>query len=115
MNARIERDGLSIAPELVQLVNEEIAPGAGVDPDHFWAEFASIINDLAPKNRELLETRRKLQKRVELIHTHWKKDDEYLAPPTRGSLVSIDPGLIVEPPPGLEIGYVAIFTRQEKR
>ena len=54
MNARIQRNGLSIAAELFQLVNEEIAPGAGVDPDRFWTEFAAIVNDLAPKNRELL-------------------------------------------------------------
>jgi len=68
MNARIERNGLSIAAALFQLVNEEIAPGAGVDSDHFWTEFAAIINDLAPKNRELLEIRQKTQKSVSDWH-----------------------------------------------
>jgi malate synthase len=68
MNARIERNGLSIAAELFQLVNEEIAPGAGVDPDHFWSEFAAIVNDLAPKNRELLAIRRKIQNSISDWH-----------------------------------------------
>ena len=68
MNARIQRNGLSIAAELFQLVNEEIAPGAGVDPDRFWTEFAAIVNDLAPKNRELLEIRQKIQKSISDWH-----------------------------------------------
>ena len=68
MNARIERNGLSIATELFQLVNEEIAPGTGVNSDHFWSEFAAIINDLAPKNRELLEIRQKIQEGVSDWH-----------------------------------------------
>jgi malate synthase len=68
MNARIERNGLSIAAELFQLVNEEIAPGAGVDSDHFWAEFGAIVDDLAPKNRELLEIRGNLQRQISDWH-----------------------------------------------
>jgi len=64
MNARIETDGLSIATPLYQLVNEEIAPGTGVDPAAFWSEFAGIINDLSPKNRDLLAKRRDIQKRI---------------------------------------------------
>ena len=68
MNARIESNGLSVAAELFQLVNEEIAPGAGVDPDEFWSGFAAIINDLAPKNRELLKKRRDLQQQISDWH-----------------------------------------------
>ena len=65
---QIEIAGLSVAEELFTLVNEEIAPGAGVDPEHFWAEFAQIIADLAPKNRELLEKRAKIQKQLNAWH-----------------------------------------------
>ncbi len=57
--------------------------------------------------------REELQKRVELLHRHWSKDREYLAPPASGQLADLDPALIVSPPPGLEIGYVPIVTRQE--
>lgn len=53
--------------------------------------------------------------RIEKIHQHWSKDDEYLSPLSAGALVDIDPALIVTPPPGLEIGYVPIATRQEKK
>ena len=35
MSARTECSGLSVATELFELVNQEIAPGAGVDPADF--------------------------------------------------------------------------------
>ena len=56
-----------------------------------------------------------LQKFVEDIHQTWSKDQEYMAPPTKGKLVAIDPALIVTPPKGMEKGFVPIVTRQEMR
>ena len=54
----------------------------------------------------------KLQALVEKLHATWPIDRDYMAPPTRGTLVSLDPGLIVTPPEGLEVGYVPIVTHQ---
>jgi hypothetical protein len=54
-----------------------------------------------------------MQRRVELLHRHWTRDREYLAPPDSGQLAELDPALIVMPPAGLEVGYVPIVTRQE--
>jgi len=51
--------------------------------------------------------------KVEKLHRVWTKDREYLAPPTVGTLAELDPAQIVQPPEGLEIGYVPIATRQE--
>ena len=48
---------------------------------------------------------------VEKMHREWTKDREYLAPPTVGALAKLDPAQIVQPPKGLEIGYVPIATR----
>ena len=55
----------------------------------------------------------KLQAFVERIHAEWTIDREYMAPPTLGELVSLDPALLVTPPKGMEIGYVPIVTCQE--
>jgi hypothetical protein len=60
------------------------------------------------------EEKARLQAFVEQLHSHWGVDQEYMAPPTTGSLVSIDPALMVTPPKGMEVGYVPIVTRQEK-
>ena len=57
----------------------------------------------------------KLQAFVEQLHAHWSIDREYMAPPTRGKLVALDPALLVTPPKGLEVGYVPIVTHQAAR
>jgi len=61
------------------------------------------------------EKRAKLQTLVENIQASWPINREYMAPPTRGKLVKLDPALILTPPPGLEVGYVPIVTRQERQ
>lgn len=75
-----------------------------------WYRFAdqpALLNaDLTPKEREAL------QLRVEKLHAAWNRDREYLPPPTVGTLAELDAALIVEPPAGLEVGYVPIVTRQ---
>ena len=77
----------------------------------YWYRFAdqpSLLNaDLTDHEREALQVR------AEKLHRSWKKDREYLAPPAFGKLAELDPARIVTPPPGLEVGYVPIVTRQE--
>ncbi len=55
----------------------------------------------------------RLQQVVEKMHAAWSGTREFLPPPSRGALSSIDPGALVTPPPGLEVGYVPIVLRQE--
>ncbi len=59
------------------------------------------------------EKKAKLQAFVEKLHANWPIDRDYMAPPTRGKLVALDPALLVTPPNGLEVGYVPIVMRQE--
>ena len=53
-----------------------------------------------------------LQAFVEKVHAAWPIDRDYMAPPTRGELVKLDPALLVKPPKGLEVGHVPIVTGQ---
>ena len=64
----IEGGGLKVDERLVHLVQDEIAPGTGVDPSAFWTSLGRIVKDLAPKNRELLEKRDTLQKKIDSWH-----------------------------------------------
>ncbi len=57
--------------------------------------------------------KQQLQSLVEKIHTYWGIDQEYMTPPSKGTLATLDSGLIVTPPSGYEVGYVPIVIGQE--
>ncbi len=57
--------GLKVDESLYRLVQDEIAPGTGVDADAFWASLGQIVRDLGPKNRALLEKRDLLQNQID--------------------------------------------------
>ncbi|MCP4138540.1 MAG: fibronectin type III domain-containing protein, partial [bacterium] len=59
------------------------------------------------------QEKEQLQELVENIHTYWGINQEYMAPPGRGSLAALDSGLIVTPPAAYAVGYVPIVIRQE--
>ena len=65
MANRIEIGQLKIDEGLYRLVQDEIAPGTGVEADAFWTSLGEIVADLAPKNRTLLNKRDALQQRID--------------------------------------------------
>lgn len=87
--------------------------GDGSVVTYYWYRFAdqpALLNaDMTAIERE------NLQKRVEMLHRNWTIDREYLPPPATGKLAELDPAVLVTPPKGMEIGYVPIVTRQEKK
>ena len=65
---RVTIGSLSIDPALEALVREEIIPGLGLDAEDFWNSFSHILNDLTPRNRELLEKRDRIQQQIDDWH-----------------------------------------------
>ena len=65
---RVTIGSLSIDPSLEALVREEIMPGLGLDAKDFWNSFSHILNDLTPRNRELLEKRDRIQQQIDDWH-----------------------------------------------
>ena len=65
MANRIEIGQLKIDEGLYRLVQDEIAPGTGVEADAFWTSLGEIVADLAPKNQTLLDKRDALQQRID--------------------------------------------------
>ncbi|MGB0713495.1 MAG: malate synthase G, partial [Gammaproteobacteria bacterium] len=72
MSTRIDANGLQVDSALYALINDAIIPGTGVEPAAFWASFAAIVNDLTPRNRELLAKRDALQARIDAWHLERK-------------------------------------------
>jgi hypothetical protein len=85
--------------------------GDGSTVTYHWYRFVDQPSIVHANLSE--EVREEMQSRVELIHANWSHTDEYIAPPVVGNIATLDPGVLVVPPEGLEIGYVPIVTRQE--
>ena len=76
MSDRIEISGLSIDRDLYQLIEDEIAPGSGVDSQQFWQSLADICTELGADNRALLDERDALQAKLDEWHkTHFGQID----------------------------------------
>ena len=68
MTDSIKVGQLEIRQVLHDLVAEEIAPGTGVAPAHFWAQLEQILKDFMPRNRELLIRRDDFQAKIDAWH-----------------------------------------------
>ena len=60
--------GLRIARRLYEFINNEAAPGTGVATAQFWRGLDTLIRDLAPHNKSLLDKRDALQSQIDAWH-----------------------------------------------
>jgi malate synthase len=68
MTEFVNSHNLKVAANLKRFVDEDVLPGTGLDPDVFWADFDSLVHDLAPINRELLAERDRIQVQMDKWH-----------------------------------------------
>ncbi|MEH6754158.1 MAG: malate synthase G [Alphaproteobacteria bacterium] len=68
MTDMIQAGNIQVAAELYNFINDEALPGTGVDQDHFWASVDSLVNELGPRNAELLAKRDDLQAKLDAWH-----------------------------------------------
>lgn len=93
MSQRTIEGGLQIDPALHQLLEQDIAPGTGVDTQQFWQGLEGILNSFAPRNAKLLEKRESLQTQID----NWHQNNRYEPTSYKAFLESIgyllpDPG-----------------------
>ncbi|MED5801910.1 malate synthase G [Gordonia sp. Z-3] len=99
MSDRTNVNGLQVATVLYDFINNEALPGTGVDQNSFWAGAASVIGDLAPRNRELLAVRDDLQAKID----QWHKDNDGAGDFATYKKFLTDIGYLVEPPADFQI------------
>ncbi|NBB09939.1 malate synthase G [Pseudomonas sp. SLFW] len=68
MTEFVNSHNLKVAANLKRFVDEDVLPGTGLSPEVFWADFDSLVHDLAPINRELLAERDRLQTQLDKWH-----------------------------------------------
>ena len=89
----------------------EVNLSDGTKVTYAWYRF---VDQPAFQHLNLSDSQKqRWQSIVEQIHLNWRTTNEFIQPPTRGSLATLDAALLVTPPNGLETGYVPIVTKQE--
>jgi malate synthase len=72
---------LKVSEKLLSFVNNELLKDTNISPDKFWLGFDAAVHELAPKNKELIDFRENLQKKIDDWHIKNKgnqiKMDEY--------------------------------------
>ncbi|GGJ94076.1 malate synthase G [Pseudomonas matsuisoli] len=68
MNERLNCQRLQVAANLKRFLEEEALPGTGIDVEAFWKGFDALVHDLAPRNRELLAERDRIQTAMDEWH-----------------------------------------------
>ncbi|WP_440938445.1 malate synthase G [Candidatus Pelagibacter sp.] len=61
-------NNLKVSEELLLFVNNELFNGTEISPEKFWKDFDKAVHELAPKNKELIDFRETLQKKIDKWH-----------------------------------------------
>ncbi|WP_110669454.1 malate synthase G [Salinicola halophilus] len=68
MTERVTHHRLQVADVLERFIEREALPGTDIEPAAFWQGFDALVHDLAPRNRELLAERDRLQTELDEWH-----------------------------------------------
>ena len=63
-----EKNGLKISTMLFNFINNEVIPGTKIKPEIFWDNFEKAVHELAPINRNLIQKREDIQKKIDEWH-----------------------------------------------
>ncbi len=64
----IKINNLKVSEKLSKFVNGELLKNTNVSPENFWLGLEKTLDELAPKNRELIKFREDLQKKIDNWH-----------------------------------------------
>ena len=61
-------NNLKVSDVLLKFVNDELLKDISISPEKFWSGFDKCVHELTPRNKELLDIRDKLQKKIDDWH-----------------------------------------------
>ena len=64
----VEKNGLKINSKIFEFINKEVLPGTKIDSDDFWNKFEKVVHELSPINKNLIEKREIIQKKIDEWH-----------------------------------------------
>ena len=64
----ININSLKVSENLAKFIREELLEDLNISPEKFWTGFEKVVKELAPKNKELINIRENLQKKIDDWH-----------------------------------------------
>ena len=64
----IKINNLQVSEKLSKFVDDELLVKTNISPENFWLGLEKTLDELAPKNRELIKLRENLQKKIDDWH-----------------------------------------------
>ncbi|KEZ50291.1 malate synthase G [Metabacillus indicus] len=77
MKGYVQKGNLKVAEVLYEFIQKEALPQTGVEEEAFWKGFEDIIDELIPKNRELLKVRDEIQHKINAWHRENGKEADF--------------------------------------
>ncbi|NTZ42818.1 malate synthase G [Altererythrobacter sp. SALINAS58] len=105
MTEYTNRAGLKVDPKLASFIEDEVLTANDRDAESFWSDFAKLLKDFAPRNRDLLAIRADLQAQIEKWHEQ-RRGQPHDAKAYRAFLTAI--GYLVPEPGDFTIGTQAV-------
>ena len=66
---------LKLVQVLFDFINNEVIPGTNIKSDDFWNKFEKVVHELAPINKNLIQKREDIQKKIDEWHKNNKGKD----------------------------------------
>ena len=97
---KIVINNLKIDENLLNFIDNEAIPGTNIKSEKFWKDFDNVVHKLALKNKELIQKRDNIQKKIDEWHLS-KKGSSFDKNEYINFLISIE--YIIEEKPNFEI------------
>ncbi len=68
----VKTNDLKVDSVLYEFINKEAIPGTDLNSETFWRKFSETVNQLAPINKELIQKRDEIQKKID----NWHKENK---------------------------------------
>ncbi|ANB55681.1 malate synthase G [Anoxybacillus sp. B7M1] len=77
MQDYVKVGNLQVARLFYEFINQEVLPESGVENEQFWADLERLVNDLTPKNKELLARRDEIQEKLHEWHRQHRENFDF--------------------------------------
>jgi malate synthase len=77
MSNYVKVGNLQVSTVFYEFINSEVLPGSRIDQEQFWSNLEILVNELTPRNKELLAHRDEIQAKLNNWHKQNKVNVEF--------------------------------------